>query len=203
MARRDNLHSRLVVWLKVALPLAALAALSTLFLVSRRIDPADAIPYATVDVEERAREPRMTAPTYAGVTSDGASLTLSADEARPEAATGATAGGVRGELSTPDGTKTRMTAATAALDPVARRLTMGGGVRIETGAGLVVTTDTLTADLDQTGLESAGPVAAGMPSGTLRAGRMTMTRRPGDPATYEIVFSQGVRLVYVPPRTEP
>ena len=53
---RDNLHSRLVAILKVALPLIALALLSTLFLFSRKIDPEDAIPYATVDVEDRLRD---------------------------------------------------------------------------------------------------------------------------------------------------
>jgi lipopolysaccharide export system protein LptC len=93
MARRDR-HSRVVGWLKVALPLAALAILSTLFLLSDRIDPEDALPYAEVDVEELAREPRMTAPTYAGMTTDGAALSLTAVEARPSAGTNpATAAG--------------------------------------------------------------------------------------------------------------
>ena len=42
MARADT-HTRVVGWLKVALPLAALAILSTLFLVARRIDPEAAL----------------------------------------------------------------------------------------------------------------------------------------------------------------
>ncbi len=54
------------------MPLAALAILSTLFLVARTIDPSDAIKFTDLDVEDRLRDPRMTAPTYAGVTSDGA-----------------------------------------------------------------------------------------------------------------------------------
>jgi lipopolysaccharide export system protein LptC len=88
-AGHENLHSRVVAWLKIILPLTALGILSTLFLFSRTIDPSDAIPYATVDVEERAREPRVTAPAYAGVTSDGARLSMTAAEARPGAGTGA------------------------------------------------------------------------------------------------------------------
>ena len=52
MARLD-LHSRLVTWAKVALPLAALAILSTLFLLADRIDPTAAIPYA----DGRCRRP--------------------------------------------------------------------------------------------------------------------------------------------------
>ena len=56
-------HTQVVGWLKVALPLLALAVLATLFLLSDRIDPDAALPYAEVDVAERAREPRMTAPS--------------------------------------------------------------------------------------------------------------------------------------------
>ena len=61
MERIDR-HTRVVGWLKLALPLAALVILSTLFLVADRIDPEDALPYAKVDVEGLARAPRMTAP---------------------------------------------------------------------------------------------------------------------------------------------
>jgi lipopolysaccharide export system protein LptC len=49
MARADA-HTRVVGWLKVALPLIALALLATLFLLADRIDPDDALPYAEVDV---------------------------------------------------------------------------------------------------------------------------------------------------------
>ena len=73
MARADA-HTRVVTWLKIALPLAALAILSTLFLLADKIDPEDALPYAEVDVEDLAREPRMTLPSNAGTTSDGAAL---------------------------------------------------------------------------------------------------------------------------------
>ena len=108
-------HSRLVGWLKVALPLLALAILSTLFLVARTIDPEAAIPYAEVDIAERIREPRMTAPAYAGVTKDGATLTLTADEARPEAEGDGSAVKVHAQLATPDGARTALTAVCKAI----------------------------------------------------------------------------------------
>ena len=100
----DNLHSRLVAVLKVALPLIALGILSSLFLLSGRIDPEDAIPYAEVDVAARLREPRMTDAGFAGVTADGAALTLNAAEAKPGAA-GGSAKTVLGRLETSDGGK--------------------------------------------------------------------------------------------------
>ena len=83
MTGHDNFHSALVGWLKIVLPLTALGLLSTLFLVSRTIDPSDAIPFATVDIEDRIRQPRLTLPTWAGVTDDGSAMTVTATEARP------------------------------------------------------------------------------------------------------------------------
>ena len=57
---QGNLHSRIVMILKVTLPLVALAILSSLFLFSREIDPEDAIPYADVEIADRPAQPRMT-----------------------------------------------------------------------------------------------------------------------------------------------
>ena len=58
-----NRRSVIVAWLRVLLPLGALAVLSTLFLLSRKPDPDAAIPYARVDAEALARQPRVTAPS--------------------------------------------------------------------------------------------------------------------------------------------
>ena len=110
MAARRALDgwSRAVGWLKVVLPLTALALLSTLFLVSKRIDPEAAIPYADVDVEARMKEPRITKPAYAGTTTDGSALVMQASEARPATTPGApsTAADITARLTTPDGKRT-------------------------------------------------------------------------------------------------
>jgi lipopolysaccharide export system protein LptC len=198
MARLDT-HSRVVGWLKVTLPLMALAILSTLFLLSDRIDPEDALPYAEVDVEELAREPRMTAPTYAGMTSDGAALSLTAAEARPATAGApARAAGLRLELATPDGGKTELLAATAVMDEMARQLVLSGGVTVTTSTGYRLETAEVTAKLDRSGLESRTPVTATGPAGDLRADRMVLSQDIQTPGDYLLVFKGGVRLVYQP-----
>jgi lipopolysaccharide export system protein LptC len=198
VARLDT-HSRVVGWLKVALPLMALAILSTLFLLSDRIDPEDALPYAEVDVEELAREPRMTAPTYAGMTSDGAALSLTAAEARPATeGASATAAGLRLELATPDGGKTELLAATAVMDEVARQLVLSGGVTVTTSTGYRLETTEVAAKLDRSGLESRAPVTATGPAGDLRADRMVLSQDIQTPGAYLLVFKGGVRLVYQP-----
>lgn len=196
MARADT-HSRVVGWLKVALPLAALAILSTLFLLADRIDPDEALPYAEVDVEDLAREPRMTAPSYAGTTSDGAALSLTAAEARPGAGSDpAAALGLRLELATPDGGRTELLAAQAVMDQTARQVILSGGVTVTTSTGYRLQTDAVAARLDRSGLESQGAVTAQGPAGEIAAGRMELGQDNLTPGAYVLVFKDGVRLVY-------
>ncbi len=199
MALSDNLHTRLVVWAKVVLPLLALVLLATLFLFSRQIDPTDAIPYAEVDVEERAREPRLTQPTYAGVTSDGSALSVAAAEARPNDATGvSTANTIIGKLETPDGAQIDMIAATGVLDTEAGLMTLDGGVTLTTTTGYEIQTQSLVTRLDQTGLSSPGAVTAIGPMGQIDAGEMILTQDPKQPDAYLMVFKRHVRLLYTP-----
>ncbi len=199
MAIPENLHSRLVVWAKVTLPLLALALLATLFLFARQIDPTDAIPYAEVDVEERAREPRLTQPTYAGVTADGSALSLSANEVRPDNATGVgTAIGIVGKMQTPDGATTDLTAANAVLDSTAGLMTLKGDVAITTSSGYSIKSDALIADLDQTGLSSPGPVTATSPMGTISADEMLLSQDQKIPGAYLLVFKGRVKMLYSP-----
>ena len=196
---RADWHTRLVGWLKVVLPLTALAILSTLFLVARRIDPEDALPYAEVDVEGLAREPRMTAPNYAGLTSDGAALTLSAEEARPEAeGAPAAAAGLRLELATPDGAKTELVAASAVMDNAAQKVVLSGGVTVTTSSGYRLETAEVAAKLDRTGLESRAPVVATGPAGEIRADGMSLSQDIRTPGAYVLVFKGSVRLIYQP-----
>jgi lipopolysaccharide export system protein LptC len=193
-----DLHSRVVAWAKILLPLAALGLLSTLFLFARAIDPEDAIPYATVDVEDRIREPRMTAPVYSGVTSDGASLSVQAAEARPGGADGAaTAQALTARLETPDGALTDLVAAAGALDDGAGLLSLMGDVRMTTSSGYIVESQAMTARLDRTSLNSPGDIRADGPMGRITATGMSLeqTTTEGD---YVLVFKGRVRLIYTP-----
>lgn len=198
MARADA-HTRLVNWLKVALPLIALVLLATLFLLADRIDPEDALPYAEVDVEARAREPRMTAPTYAGTTSDGAALTLAADEARPAAeGTAAKAQGLRLQLDTPDGSRTELLAPSAVMDQTQREIVLSGGVIVTTSSGYRLETAEVAAKLDRSGLESRASVSATGPGGEIEAGSMSLGQDNQTAGAYVLVFKDGVRLIYRP-----
>ena len=200
MPWRDNFHSTAVAWLKVLLPLAALGILSTLFLVSRTINPDDAIPFAEVDVEDRIREPRVTAPTWAGMTEDGSALTVTAAEARPAGAAGddANATALRAVLDLPGGGRADLQAATGRLDLAANRLVVEGGVVITTSTGYTLRTAALDAALDRTGLTAPGTIEGDGPGGHLTAGSMELTATGDTPQRYVMVFKNGVRLLYQP-----
>lgn len=194
-----DLHSRLVGWLKVALPLAALVILSTLFLVADRIDPDAALPYAEVDVEDLARDPRMSAPAYAGTTSDGAGITVSAALARPAGDdTPAAAEQVTARIETPDGGVIDIAAAAMTLAKDADRVDLSGGVTLTTGTGYSLRTEGLTARLDRTGVEGRHPVKVTSPMGQIEAQGFAVTQDASDPSAYLLVFNGGVKLVYQP-----
>lgn len=192
----DNLHSRVVAILKITLPLLALAILSSLFLFSRPIDPEDAIPYADVEIAERLAQPRMSGAGFSTVTSDGATLTLSAERAAPKTG-GAEVTGLSGNLKTADGAETTITAAKGNLDRSKAALDLTGGVTLTTSTGYQVTTDSLSLGTDRSFAESAGPVSVAAPMGDLTAGGMRMSRDSVD-APYLLVFNKGVRLIYQP-----
>lgn len=202
MARpmRDNLHSRLVAVFKVALPLAALAILSTLFLFSRGINPEDAIPYADVDIADRLAEPRMTGAGYSGMMADGSALTLTAAEAVPGVDGKATARGVTGILETPDGGTTQLAAVSVRMDAAAGMLELSDGVELTSSAGLVVQAAGFGVATDRTLVESRGAVSASGPIGQLTAGalRLSRTETADGAANYVLVFNNGVRLLYQP-----
>ncbi|WP_323005306.1 LPS export ABC transporter periplasmic protein LptC [Pseudorhodobacter sp.] len=201
MTGHDNFHSTAVAWLKIVLPLLALAILSTLFLVSRTIDPSDAIPFAEVDIADRIREPRLTSPTWAGVTDDGAALTIAADEARPQQATGAgaSAAALIVDLKTPDGARTQLVAARGLLDTKLNTLLVEGGVTITTSSGYALQTEAMTAALDRTSLVSETAVAGQGPAGDLTAGAMEITQMRDGSGSYVLVLKNGVKLLYQPP----
>jgi lipopolysaccharide export system protein LptC len=195
-----DIHSRLIGWLKIVLPLLALAILSTLFLVARTVDPDDAIPYAEVDVEDRLREPRITAPTYAGLTADGAALTFTAAEARPETATGAgaSASALVGVLETPDGARTDLIAAIGRVDTAARQVVLSGGVTVTTSSGWQVQSETLIAAMDSTNITAPSFVTASGPAGTVTADAMQLTQDAQQNNGYLLVFNGAVKLIYQP-----
>ena len=205
MARYDNRHSRIVAWLKILLPLASLALLASMFMLSREVDPRQTIPFVELSVEDVAREERVGAPNYAGVTADGAAVSINAGAARPIIGSGGTRISVQGidariERGT-DGANTTLRAEKGLIDTDAQTLRLTGDVRVDSDSGFSLRTDSLRSRLDRTDVESSGAVTGTLNGSTLTAGRMRLTGGQGGDRA---LFTGGVKLIYHPgTRTDP
>lgn len=200
MAIYDNTYSRFVVWLKIILPLIALGLLSTMFLLSRQTGPSQTIPYSTVEVEEIAREQRIGAPNFSGVTLEGAAVSVGAETAKPDPDNAQVIAGTAllTTIETVQGVRFDLTAASGTINAAAESVMLGGGVEMTTSTGYTVKTETLSAALDEGSVTSETPVTAEGPVGALRAGSMTLSTIPETNGEYLLVFKDGVKLIYDP-----
>ena len=197
MAVADR-YSRLVLWLKVALPLAALIILSTLFFVAETLDPEAAIPYAEVDVERILKEQGVNHPTFGGVTPDGTAISMTADKIRPdEAREQLTGDNLNAALNLSDGSRINIESTTGIVDSRTQEAVLAGGARLESSSGVVVVTERIATSLKETRVTAEGTITATGPAGTITAGQMELTRA-NSAEGYLLVFKSGVRLVYQP-----
>lgn len=204
MASIDNAYSRLVLWLKVALPLAALAILSTLFLLAETLDPDAAIPFADVDVEQLMRDQGITRPSFGGVTTDGAAMSISAAAVRPgESLRSEIIGSeLEATIDLPNGTTIFIESPEGTIDMAANLALLQGGVRFESSVGYVVESANIVARYDEVRVSTGGAVEATGPGGHITAGNMGL-ERDAESGAYVLVFKDGVRLIYAPEPKEP
>lgn len=199
MADGGLTYSRAVAFLKVVLPLAALALLSTLFLFARNVEPTSLIPFARIDIEERAREQQITAPYIAGKNNRGDLIALTASTAKPDqeniARTYVKKLDARIDLI--GGARVTFSSATGMVDNEAQMVDLSGGVLILTSTGYSIKTEALTSSLSELSARAEGTITANGPPGEFTAGAMQLA---SDPVTGEayLFFTNGVRLVYTP-----
>lgn len=194
-------YSRLIAFLKVALPLVALGILSTVFLVSSRIEPGESIPFAEGEVAERIRGQQVTAPLFSGVTNGGDRIAFSAEEIvtaqdRTNAARNPVA-----QLDFAGGGSVRLEAERGDIDVDRDVAHMSGDVVIESTNGYVMRSDRITSRLSLLDILAPGEVTADGPAGALRAGSMRIGDGDGG-GRVQFLFTDGVKLVYDPKETE-
>ncbi len=172
-------YSRLVSWLKVLFPLIALALLSTLFLLSRAIDPQATIPFAETEVQDRLRDQQVTGPFYSGTTDEGDLISFSSETLttpRGQAGTNE-AKDLRVVLDLQSGAQIVLDAARAKVDAAADRAELAGNIRVTTSTGYRILSDLMTSNLTTLDITSPGPVEATSPAGEITAGAMTISNQ--------------------------
>ncbi|MDQ7069715.1 MAG: hypothetical protein Q9M48_03050 [Rhodobacterales bacterium] len=199
---RDNLHSRVVAWLKIIFPLMALAILSTVFLLSRSVDPTKTIPFAKIDLKERARDQRITAPHFSGASEAGDLLTFTADFARPDPDTPnrVVAQNLATEIRLVSGTLITFSSASGTIDEPSDETILEGNVIIKSSTNYTVHTEKLITGMREIRAETAGLVEAVGPVGRFTAGKMLLTTN-SDTGVTHLLFTNGVKLVYNPKQT--
>ncbi len=195
MDTNRNLHSQLVGWFKILLPLAALALLSTLFLFARQAAQEPDISFATLD--EMAREQRITAPRFSGVADDGSVIAISANSARPDTTDRLNIDAPQLRLDAADGTTLVVRAGQGVIDSATDEARLTGLVRLETSSGYMMETTGLTADLGTGMIASHGPLEVQAPYGRITAGAVTILAS-SDGEGQRMDFTGGVKLVYAP-----
>ena len=200
MASYDNSYSRFVAFTKITLPIVALGILSTLFLFSRNIDPSQSIPHAKVDVENLAKEQRLGAPNYAGVTEDGSAISITAQSAQPDLDNPdrILASDITAKIEDANGGHLDITSGSGVINSKHQILILKGGVHIVTSSGFTIDTSGITSSLGITSVVTDGEITANGPLGLLKAGKMEVLPQNGPKASHLLVFKGGVKLIYDP-----
>lgn len=197
-----DLYSRLIAFLKVLLPLAALGILATLFLLSRTTGPIATIPFADKDIADRMRDQQITAPFFSGTTSKGEEIIVTASVVRPGGPdTPAEAVDLNGRITLADGQRITLESKTGKFDLPDDMATFSGNVKIATSTELLVLTDVLNTALSGVYGNTPGQVEGSGPFGDFTAGQMEMTaKKDGGPV--HMLFKNGVKLIYDPKQSE-
>ena len=197
--RRVRRYSRLVSWMKVALPLGAVALLAALYLGAR--DGGDVSDVFTA--EELARlgaGMRLENPRFAGVTDAGEPFTVRADWAVPDGAMPRVIDleRPRAEIGLKDGRTVTVVAAEGRLNRRRETATLTGGVTLETSDGYRIETARVRVDFAEKTARAPGAVTAEGPRGSIEAGSMRAEGGPEGLADGQIWFENRVRLVFIP-----
>jgi len=190
----DEGYSQFVGLLKVTLPLAALALMSTVFLFARAPSPDSAIPYA--EIEDIAREPRLSGPQLSGVADDGSIITVGARSAKPQDGI-LIVEALTAHIAAADGTTIDIRAGSGEIDNARNSARLTGLTNLQTSNGYQMETSGLRADLTTGRIVSEGALEVQAPFGDLTAGQLII-ETPDQASGQVMLFQNGVRLVYWP-----
>ena len=191
-------YSRMIALLKVLLPLMALALLSTLFLLSRNIDPMASIPFAEAEVNERMRDQQITGPFFSGSTEQGDQISFSAGEIGVADGNGrVTANDVSAQIDLSSGARLVFFADLGEVDIANDTSILSGKVLITTSTGYKISSERLVSAMTSLNIESPNEIIAEGPLGTFSAGSMRLALSEKTKST-QMVFTNAVKLIYDP-----
>lgn len=203
MQRTRDRYSRRVAIAKIALPLAALALLASLFVYSKTNPVRDGLIFADSELRRMASEAQITNPRFSGVTTAGDAFSVSATIATPDAPKPG-----RIDLEDPttsisfaSGVDLATSAQTGSLDIKTNIARLAGDVFLETSTGYRVETDEIVLNFLTGNVESPDGVLATGPIGRIEAGSMQLLQdldKNSGGGQSVLIFKNGVKVVYNP-----
>ena len=196
-------YSRTVSFLKVALPLAALALLSTLFLISRSVTPIANVPFADAEVQERLTNQQVTGPYFSGTSARGDQISFIAEKmTSPTGKLGSNkAEEVLVRVDLASGRQFELESDLATIDIAENQSELTGDVKIVTSDGYSLQSEKLRIALTGLDINSPGAVTGKLPLGNVDAGGMRLFV-PDENSEAQLIFTNGVKLLYLPKRTK-
>ncbi|MFY0595030.1 MAG: LPS export ABC transporter periplasmic protein LptC [Cognatishimia sp.] len=199
MARRGLTYSQTITWLKVLLPLFALALFSTMFLFAQSVAPTSTIPFAKIELEDHAREQRLGAPFLTGQTVNGHNIQVTAASATPDPdhPRRSFVEKLNAKLDQQDGVSLELDARTGTINSGLLTADLAGEVRLNASNGYQFQTEALTLNIDQGTAMSDTTTTGSGPFGSFEAGAMELTFE-GEQLGGRFLFTKGVKLIYTP-----
>ena len=198
--RRVRLYSRLVTWMKITLPLLALAGIAVFYISTRHTGELDEI-FSAQDLATLGAGLKLESPSFAGITRRGERYAISAEWAVPDSAvpTYVELERPKGEIELQGRGWVTVTATTGRLHRGEKVLVLKDEVILRTEDGYHLTTDQLHFALGTQVTYAPGAISGTGPNGQIEAGSMRLV--PADPDTgtgTQIWFENRVRLVLSP-----
>ena len=191
-------YSRMIAFLKVLLPLMALALLSTLFLLSQNTEPMASIPFAEAEVNERMRDQQITGPFFSGSTEQGDQISFSAGKIGVADGNGrVTANDISAQIDLSSGARLVFFADLGEVDIANDTSVLSGKVLITTSTGYKINSERLVSAMTSLNMESPNKIIAEGPLGTFSAGSMRLTFSEKTKFT-QMIFTNAVKLIYDP-----
>jgi len=201
MAAGPGFYSRVVVVLKVALPLLALGMLSTLFLIQPDDRIGGDLVFSRGDLAALGSGLRIRDAAFNGTTRGGDAFRFEAEEVVPDAAppTRAAITALSGGIDFAAGPTVEVRADRGDLDIPTQLLVLTGDVLIETSDGYRMRAERVELDLRAGTMQAGEPVATEGPLGRIDSQTVAVTPAAGEGDARRILFGNGVRVVYDPP----
>ncbi|QDL90797.1 hypothetical protein FDP22_02735 [Paroceanicella profunda] len=202
--RRLGRYSRTVRFLRIGLPLLAIAMMSSVFLIQED-DFVGGIEFSASDIQALGEGLRLTNPNFSGTTDAGEPYMVRAEWAQPDSPNPSkiTLHDLTAQIDLDGGRKVTLAAQDGVMRPDDQHVTLTGAVEMTTSDGYVARTELAEADISKRLVTAPGKVSASGPLGSIEAGSMHITRPDADgeaPASGNemVLFGNGVRVVYRP-----